>query len=67
MCIRDSGNLIKEIGSDTSRLFDAAANSIMNAATIFLGSVSYTHLDVYKRQVLKHPGAAHDRGIWVRP
>ena len=31
------GNLIKEIGSNTSRLFDAAANSIMNAATIFLG------------------------------
>ena len=31
------GNLIKEIGSDTSRLLDAASNSIMNAATIFLG------------------------------
>lgn len=31
------GNLLKEIGSDTSRLFDAASNSIMNAATIFLG------------------------------
>lgn len=31
------GNLIKEIGSDTSRLFDAASNTIMNAATIFLG------------------------------
>ncbi|HCC52978.1 MAG TPA: sodium ion-translocating decarboxylase subunit beta [Porphyromonadaceae bacterium] len=31
------GNLIKEIGSDTSRLFDAASNSIMNTATIFLG------------------------------
>ena len=31
------GNLIKEIGSDTGRLFDAASNSIMNAATIFLG------------------------------
>lgn len=31
------GNLIKEIGSDTSRLFDAASNSIMNAATVFLG------------------------------
>ena len=31
------GNLIKEIGSDTSRLFDVASNSIMNAATIFLG------------------------------
>ena len=31
------GNLIKEIGADTSRLFDAASNSIMNAATIFLG------------------------------
>ena len=31
------GNVIKEIGRDTSRLFDAASNSIMNAATIFLG------------------------------
>lgn len=31
------GNLIKEVGSSTSRLLDAAANSIMNAATIFLG------------------------------
>ncbi|MBP9997885.1 MAG: sodium ion-translocating decarboxylase subunit beta [Bacteroidales bacterium] len=31
------GNLIKEIGADTSRLFDAASNGIMNAATIFLG------------------------------
>lgn len=31
------GNLVKEIGSDTSRLLDAASNSIMNAATIFLG------------------------------
>jgi oxaloacetate decarboxylase beta subunit len=31
------GNLIKEVGANTSRLFDAASNSIMNAATIFLG------------------------------
>ena len=31
------GNLLKEVGSNTSRLFDAASNSIMNAATIFLG------------------------------
>ena len=31
------GNLIKEIGADTGRLFDAASNGIMNAATIFLG------------------------------
>jgi len=31
------GNLLKEIGADTFRLFDAASNSIMNAATIFLG------------------------------
>ncbi len=31
------GNLLKEIGSTTSRLYDAASNSIMNAATIFLG------------------------------
>ncbi len=31
------GNLIKEIGSATSRLFDAASNGIMNTSTIFLG------------------------------
>ncbi len=31
------GNLIKEIGSDTSRLASAATDTIMNAATIFLG------------------------------
>ena len=31
------GNLIKEIGSDPARIFDAAANGIMNAATVFLG------------------------------
>lgn len=31
------GNLIKEIGSDTGRLFDTISNSIMNTATVFLG------------------------------
>ena len=31
------GNLIKEIGNNTSRLFNAASNGIMNASTIFLG------------------------------
>lgn len=31
------GNLIKEIGSDTNRLFNAASDTIMNTATIFLG------------------------------
>jgi len=31
------GNLIKEIGSDTSRLVSAASDTIMNTATIFLG------------------------------
>lgn len=31
------GNLIKEIGNNTSRIFDAASNAIMNSATIFLG------------------------------
>lgn len=31
------GNLVKEIGSETTRLFDAASNTIMNTATIFLG------------------------------
>ncbi len=31
------GNLIKEIGNNTSRIYDAASNAIMNSATIFLG------------------------------
>jgi len=31
------GNLVKEIGQDTSRLFSAASDTIMNTATIFLG------------------------------
>ena len=31
------GNLVKEIGTDTHRLYSAASESIMNAATIFLG------------------------------
>ncbi len=31
------GNLIKEIGNDTQRLFQAASETIMNTATIFLG------------------------------
>lgn len=31
------GNLIKEIGTNTSRLVEAASGSIMNSATIFLG------------------------------
>lgn len=31
------GNLVKEIGTDTNRLFKAASETIMNAATIFLG------------------------------
>jgi oxaloacetate decarboxylase beta subunit len=31
------GNLIKEIGSDTTRLFQAASDTIMNTATVFLG------------------------------
>jgi oxaloacetate decarboxylase beta subunit len=31
------GNLVKEIGANTSRLADAASGPIMNTATIFLG------------------------------
>ncbi|MEO0777642.1 MAG: sodium ion-translocating decarboxylase subunit beta [Bacteroidota bacterium] len=31
------GNLVKEIGTDTNRLFSAASETIMNTATIFLG------------------------------
>ena len=31
------GNLVKEIGSDTNRLYKAASDTILNVATIFLG------------------------------
>ena len=31
------GNLLREIGSDTSRLFQTVSNGLMNAATVFLG------------------------------
>ncbi len=31
------GNLVKEIGASTSRLFSAASDTILNSATIFLG------------------------------
>lgn len=31
------GNLVKEIGTSTARLFDAASNTIMNVATVLLG------------------------------
>ena len=31
------GNLLREIGSDTSRLFTTVSNGLMNAATVFLG------------------------------
>lgn len=31
------GNLVKEIGNNTSRLLDAASNTIMNTATVLLG------------------------------
>lgn len=31
------GNLVKEIGSDTTRLQEAASGTIMNTATVFLG------------------------------
>lgn len=31
------GNLVKEIGSNTNRLFEAASNTIMNTSIIFLG------------------------------
>ena len=31
------GNLVKEIGTSTSRLYEAASNTIMNVATVLLG------------------------------
>ncbi len=33
------GNLVKEIGVNTSRLFQAASETIMNTATVFLGLI----------------------------
>lgn len=33
------GNLVKEIGSSTNRLFKAASDTIMNVATVFLGLI----------------------------
>ena len=39
------GNLIKEIGSDTNRLFKAASDTVMNAATIFLGLTRWGYHD----------------------
>lgn len=33
------GNLVKEVGADTKRLFQAASETIMNTATIFLGLI----------------------------
>ncbi|MEL6989559.1 MAG: sodium ion-translocating decarboxylase subunit beta, partial [Bacteroidota bacterium] len=33
------GNLVKEIGADTARLFKAASETILNTATIFLGLI----------------------------
>lgn len=40
------GNLVKEIGPDTRRLFTAASETIMNAATIFLGLTVGATMDV---------------------
>lgn len=31
------GNLLKEIGSDTGRLYETVSNSVMNTCTVFLG------------------------------
>jgi oxaloacetate decarboxylase beta subunit len=33
------GNLVKEIGTNTNRLFQAASETIMNTATVFLGLI----------------------------
>jgi sodium ion-translocating decarboxylase beta subunit len=33
------GNLVKEIGTNTNRLFQAASDTIMNVATVFLGLI----------------------------
>ena len=33
------GNLVKEIGANTNRLFKAASDTIMNVATVFLGLI----------------------------
>ena len=52
------GNLIKEIGASTGRLFQAASETIMNTATIFLGltvgatMTATTFLDAQTLQII---------------
>ena len=54
MCIRDSFGIVDvdrtgDLGHDGHRLRAAALKQFLNAGKT-LGAVSYTHLDVYKRQ-----------------
>ena len=50
MCIRDSGNGIQVIDIDSGKPF--AIVLPLNVGNICFYAVSYTHLDVYKRQEL---------------
>ena len=72
MCIRDS--FITQLTGITNTMVAAApdAREVMREAARFVGdtpTVSYTHLDVYKRQALgtQIRGAARRTGLhWMR-
>ena len=50
MCIRDRDNRIKVIHKSNGGVSNARNVAIEQANGEYLMSVSYTHLDVYKRQ-----------------
>ena len=42
-------------GADYNKIFNANTDKISNPNLIYVGPVSYTHLDVYKRQAQDSP------------
>ena len=50
MCIRDSGYTAEQIASAMSTDINLVALKVAHLATLGYNPVSYTHLDVYKRQ-----------------
>ena len=56
MCIRDSNQSDNEMKEDTMRLYVAKSRFFKKGDPIKIATdyaVSYTHLDVYKRQIIK--------------
>ena len=48
MCIRDSGKVVGV--ADADKLLEDIPNKVRDVLGIIVDAVSYTHLDVYKRQ-----------------